>query len=62
MAIYYIDGTTLSNSTAVYTDPTLANYAPAAFYSDGVVSREQVPVGNVFELLPPQICPTCATP
>jgi len=62
MAIYYIDGTTLSNSTAVYTDPTLANYAPAAFYSDGVVSREQVPVGNFFELLPPQICPTCATP
>jgi len=62
MAIYYIDGTTLSNSTAVYTDPTLSNYAPAAFYSDGVVSREQVPFGNVFELLPPQLCPTCATP
>lgn len=62
MALLYIDGTTLSNSTAVYTDAALTNCAPAAFYSDGTVSREQVFVGNSCQLLPPQLCPSCATP
>ena len=62
MALLYIDGTTLSNSTAVYTDAALTNCAPAAFYSDGTISREQVFVGNNCQLLPPQPCPSCATP
>ncbi len=62
MALLYIDGTTLSNSTAVYTDAALTNCAPAAFYSDGTVSREQVFAGNNCQLLPPQLCPSCATP
>ena len=62
MANFYIDGTTLQNSTAVYTDAALSNCAPAAFYSDGSISREQVFSGSTCQLLPPQVCPSCATP
>jgi len=62
MANFYIDGTTLQNSTAVYTDAALSNCAPAAFYSDGIISREQVFVGSACQLLPSQACPSCATP
>ena len=62
MAQYYIDGTTLNNALAVYDDAQLTTCAPAGFYSDGVSSREQVVNGNSCYLLPPQPCPTCATP
>ena len=61
MANFYIDGTTLSNSTAVYTDDTFTTCAPAAFYSDGIISREQVVTGSNCQLLPQQACPSCAT-
>ena len=56
--IYYIDGNTLSNSTAIFTDAELTICAPDGFYSDGVTSREQVSC----LLLPSQACGTCGTP
>ena len=56
--IYYIDGNTLSNSTAIFTDSELTTCAPDGFYSDGVTSREQVSC----ILLPSQACGTCGTP
>lgn len=55
---YYIDGTSLLDSTAVYTDVALTICAPDGFYSDGINSRELV--GCM--LLPAQACGTCATP
>ena len=61
MPNFYIDGTTLSNSTAIYTDDTFTTCAPAAFYSDGIISREQVVTGSNCQLLPQQTCPSCAT-
>jgi hypothetical protein len=43
MAIYYINGTTLSNSTAVFTDAALTTCATDGFYADGSgISRNQV--------------------
>jgi hypothetical protein len=62
MPNYYIDGTNLNNAVAVYSDPALTQCAPAGFYSDGVIAREQVLAGSVCNLLPPQACPSCATP
>jgi hypothetical protein len=58
MATYYIDGTTLSNSTAVYDNAAMTLCAADGFYSDGVIVREQVNCS----LLPAQTCPTCAEP
>jgi hypothetical protein len=58
MPTFYIDGTSFSNSTAIYTDAALDNCAPDGFYSDGIISREQVGC----RLLPEQICPNCAEP
>lgn len=56
MAIYYINGTTLSNSTAVFTDAALTTCAPDGFYADGSgISRNQI--GCV--LGPIQNCPEC---
>ena len=62
MANYYIDGSTLQNSTAVYQDSGLTQCAPAAFYSDGLITREQVFAGSNCSLLPAQVCPSCSTP
>lgn len=58
MATFYIDGTTLSNSTAVYTNAAMTLCATDGFYSDGVIVREQVSCA----LLPAQTCPSCAEP
>ena len=56
MAIYYINGTTLSNSTSVFTDAALTTCAPDGFYADGSgISRNQI--GCV--LGPIQNCPEC---
>ena len=49
---YFLNGPSLSSSTTVYSDISLSVVAPDGFYSDGVVSREQV--SGV--LLPPVIC------
>ena len=60
---YYIDGTTLSNSTAIYTDAALTFCAPAGIYSDGFIAREQLVTGVGIKafcsLAAPQVCPSC---
>ena len=56
-ASFYINGPSLEAATAVFTDSSLLTCAADGFYSDGVISREQV--GCV--LLPQQTCPSCST-
>tara|TARA_R110000744_G_scaffold141020_2_gene252359 strand:- start:787 stop:1716 length:930 start_codon:yes stop_codon:yes gene_type:complete len=59
MAIYYLNGTTLSNSTAVYDNAALTLVSADGFYADGSgISREQV--SGI--LGPIQNCPECLTP
>jgi hypothetical protein len=58
MATYYLDGTTLTNSTSIFSDVNLSICAPDGFYSDGVISREL----SGCVLLPQQVCGTCAQP
>ena len=53
---YYLDGDTLLDATAVYTDIQLTTKAPDGFYSSGTDVREQVS----GLLLPPTTCPSCA--
>lgn len=55
---YYLNGPSLSSSTTIYSDSSLTIIAPDGFYSDGVISREQV--SGI--LLPAVPCGTCATP
>ncbi len=55
MAIFYINGTTLSNSTAVFQDAELNTCATDGFYSDGNIVREQ----SNCVLLPIVQCPEC---
>lgn len=52
---YYINGPSIGSATAVFTDSSLLICAPDGFYSDGVISREQVDC----VLLPQQTCPSC---
>ena len=58
MAIYYINGTNLSNSTSIFTDAELTICAADGYYSDGsgVVRRQ---VDCVLGAI--QSCPTCLT-
>jgi len=58
MALYYLDGNTLADSTAVYTDAGLTTCAADGFYSDGTIVREL----SVCLLLPAQTCPSCNIP
>lgn len=58
MATYYLDGTSLANSTAIFSDAALTICAADGFYSDGVNSRELVSCS----LLPQTACVSCATP
>ena len=55
MPIYYLDGTTLSNSTAAFTDEELTICAADGFYSEGSISRELLNCS--FEEV--QTCPSC---
>lgn len=56
MSTFYINGTTLANSTTVFIDAGLITCAPDGFYSDGSgISREQ----NNCVLGPIQNCPSC---
>lgn len=57
-ATYYLNGPDLGSSTTVYSNSSLTTIAPDGFYSDGVISREQV--SGV--LLPEVVCETCGTP
>lgn len=40
--IYYLDGPSLASSTAVYDDADLTTCAADGWYSDGLISRQQV--------------------
>jgi hypothetical protein len=42
MAVYYIDGTNLSNSTAVYDDEELTVCSADGYYSNGGIVRQLV--------------------
>ena len=55
MATYYLNGTTLANSTAVFDDAELNTCATDGFYSDGVIVRQQLNCS----LLPPSNCESC---
>ena len=61
-AQYYVDGTTLSNSTAVYMDSGLTVCAPAGYYSDGIISRYLNVTSSGCFLDAPADCPSCAEP
>jgi len=52
---YYLNGPSLTSSTAVFTDSGLTTLAPDGFYSDGTIVRQQV--GGI--LLPAAICESC---
>ena len=58
MAVYYLNGTTLSNSTAVYADAELTICESDGWYSDGVIVRRQI---NCV-LLNVESCPSCPDP
>lgn len=55
---YYLNAPSLGSATAIFSNAGLTTLAADGFYSDGVISREQV--SGV--LLPQQTCPSCATP
>ena len=61
-AQYYVDGTTLSNSTAVYMDSGLTVCAPTGYYSDGIISRYLNVTSSGCFLDAPADCPSCAEP
>ena len=39
---YFLDTATFANANTIYTDSSLSAAAPDGFYSDGIISREQV--------------------
>jgi hypothetical protein len=55
---YYLNAPSLGSATAVFTNAALTVCAADGFYSDGVISREQVSC----VLLPQQSCPSCSIP
>jgi hypothetical protein len=55
---YYLNSPSLGTATAVFDDAALTTFALDGFYSDGLISREQV--SGV--LLPQQTCPSCLIP
>jgi len=54
---YYLNGPTLSSSTAVFTNAAMTTCASNGYYSDGSIVRQQV--GCI--LLPQETCGTCGT-
>jgi len=54
---YYINAPSLGSATAIFTNAALTTLAPNGFYSDGVISRQQV--SGV--LLPQQDCTALPT-
>lgn len=56
--LYYLNGSTLSSSTAVFTDSSMITCASDGWYSDGTISRQQVDC----VLLPQQVCAECLPP
>jgi hypothetical protein len=54
---YFLNAPSLASSTSVFDDDELSILAADGFYSDGIISREQV--SGV--LLPQQTCPSCVS-
>lgn len=54
---FYINGPSLSSATSVFDDAGLTTPSANGFYSDGIVSREQID----GILLPQQICTACCS-
>lgn len=55
MPTFFINGTSLSDSTAVFLDSEQLTCAPDGYYSDGTIIRQQVGC----TLLPQIACPSC---
>lgn len=53
--VFYINGPSLAASTAIFDDAEMTICAADGFYSDGLITRQQV--GCL--LLPAQACPNC---
>ena len=62
MPNYFLDGTTLANSTAVYSDAAMSICAPSGYYSDGIIVRQQIIEGGTCKLLAAEVCESCAEP
>lgn len=52
---YYLNAPSLAQATAVFTDATLTNCAPNGYYSDTIITRQQI--GCVLQVA--QNCPSC---
>lgn len=55
--IFYLNAPSLGSATAIFYDAALTLCADDGFYSDGVITREQIGCS----LLPQQTCPPCGT-
>lgn len=55
---FFLDAASLGAASSIYLDNSLTVCAPDGYYSDGVITRQQV--GCV--LLPEEICPECGLP
>ena len=42
LGTYYFDTASFANATALFTDSALTQCAPDGFYSDNIISREQI--------------------
>ena len=56
--LYFLNGTSLSDSTAIYDNSGLSILSADGWYSNGVITRQQL--GGVLQ--PAQLCPSCAAP
>lgn len=56
---YYLNGPSLSSATTVFLDSDLTICAPDGYYSDGVITREQVGCSLIKAIVP---CPACGVP
>jgi len=56
---YYLNGPSLSSATTVFLDSDLTICAPDGYYSDGVITREQVGCSLIKAIVP---CPSCGVP
>lgn len=57
-ASYYLNGSSLGDSTSIFVDSAMTILAPDGFYQQDDIVRELV--NGV--LLPPQVCPSCSYP
>lgn len=55
---YFLNGSSLSDSTAIYTNSAMTTLAPDGWYSDGLIIRQQL--SGVLQA--EQVCPSCEFP